>query len=160
MPIRAFERTDLEPLTAIIRATGVFRDEEVDVAVELMEIAANDAHQTDYIAYTFVDADGAPRGYYCVGPTPMTVSTYDLYWIAVDPAAHGTGIGYQLLVHCESLVRAKGGSLIMVETSSLPKYEATRRFYVRNKYIEEARVRSYYAPGDDLVVYSKHITEA
>jgi hypothetical protein len=32
------------------------------------------------------DADGALLGYICYGPTPMTVHTVDLYWIAVDTA--------------------------------------------------------------------------
>ena len=160
MPLRGFEKSDIPALTGIVRATNVFRPEEIDVAAELMEIAANDPDQKDYILMTYVDDQGAPRGYYCIGPTPMTKSTYDLYWIAVDPSLHGTGVGSQLLQHCESLVQSMGGTLIMVETSSLPKYDATRRFYVRNRYAEEARVRGYYAQGDDLVVYSKHITEA
>jgi len=160
MSIRKFEPSDLPALVEIVRATGVFREEEIDIAAELLEVAANDPGQKDYIIYTSVDDTGALSGYYCVGPTPMTKSTFDLYWIAVDPTRHGAGIGYELLQHCEELVRSMGGSLIMVETSSLPKYDATRKFYVRNTYAEEARIRSYYAPGDDLVVYSKHITEA
>jgi ribosomal protein S18 acetylase RimI-like enzyme len=160
MSIRRFEPSDTPALIEIVRATGVFRDEEIDVAAELLEVAAIDPTQKDYIIYSYVDDTEVLRGYYCVGPTPMTKSTFDLYWIAVDPTQHGTGIGFQLLQHCEELVRSMGGSLIMVETSSLPKYDATRKFYVRNTYAEEARIRSYYAPGDDLVVYSKHITEA
>jgi ribosomal protein S18 acetylase RimI-like enzyme len=159
MPIRKFEKDDVSALAEIVRATGVFRPDEVDVAIELMEVAASDPAQTEYLIWTYVDEQGALRGYYCVGATPMTKSTYDLYWIAVDPALHQKGVGKELLQHCESLVRSMGGTLIMVETSSLPKYDATRKFYVRNKYAEEARVRDYYAPGDDLVVYSKHITE-
>jgi len=156
MPIRKFEPSDIAPLTEIVRATGVFRDEEVDVAVELMQVAAEDEGQKDYIIYTYVDDQGSIRGYYCVGSTPLTRSTFDLYWIAVDPRMQGKGIGRQLLEHCEATVRSMGGTLIMVETSSLPKYDATRRFYKHCTYIETARVKDYYAPGDDLVVYSKH----
>ncbi len=156
MPIRRFEAADIGPLTEIVRATDVFRPEEIDVAVELMQIAAEDAAQTDYLIHTSVDEQGTIRGYYCVGPTPLTKSTYDLYWIAVDPKVHGQGIGRALLTHCEEQVRALDGSVIMVETSSLPKYDATRRFYERAAYVREARVKDYYGPGDDLVVYSKH----
>ncbi len=156
MPIRRFEPADIGPLTEIVRATDVFRPEEVDVAVELMQVVADDSNQKDYIIFTFVDEQNAVRGYYCVGPTPMTRSTFDLYWIVVDPALQGKGVGRQLLGHCEAQVRSLGGTLVMVETSSLPKYDATRRFYQRASYAQEARVREYYAPGDDLVVYSKH----
>jgi ribosomal protein S18 acetylase RimI-like enzyme len=104
-----------------------------------------------------VDQAGQVRGYYCYGPTPMTQSTFDLYWIAVDPTVHGAGIGSLLLTHCETSIRSSGGSLIVVETSSLAKYEATRRFYRRHQYDETARLRGYYAPDDDLVIFTKHL---
>jgi ribosomal protein S18 acetylase RimI-like enzyme len=144
-------------LRALIEATKVFRSEEVDVAVELMDAAIDDPQQRDYVLATYVDETDNVRGYYCYGPTPMTQSTYDLYWIAVDPASHGSGIGSALLAHCEQRIAAAGGSLIVVETSSLPKYDATRRFYRRHRYDETARLRGYYAPDDDLVIFTKHL---
>ncbi len=113
----------------------------------------------DYIQRAIVDDTGAVQGYYCVGPTPMTQSTFDLYWIAVNPALHGKGFGRELLVDCESFVRSMHGTLIVVETSSLPKYDATRKFYLRNSYLETARIRGYYAAGDDLMIYTKHLEE-
>ncbi len=157
MSIRPFVKEDIQPLTDILRATDVFREEEIAVAVELMEIVAEEPDQKDYIMYTYVDDGGHVRGYYCVGPTPMTQSTFDLYWIAVDPSLHGKGIGTELNRHCEELVRSRGGTLLIAETSSQPKYERTRAFYLRNHYHEASRIPDYYAPGDDLVVYTKHI---
>ena len=32
-------------------------------------------------------------GYVSFGPTPLTESTYDLYWIAVDKSKHRAGVG-------------------------------------------------------------------
>ena len=157
MQIRELERKDVELLRTILVATNVFRDEEIEVAVELME--ATLGRTEDYIQRTIVDDGGNVRGYYCVGPTPMTASTFDLYWIAVDPLLHGKGVGYQLLNDCESVVRSMNGKLIVVETSSLPKYEATRKFYLRNHYLETARIRDYYVTGDDLMIYTKHLQE-
>jgi ribosomal protein S18 acetylase RimI-like enzyme len=159
MPIRKFERQDLPAIIELVSATGVFKECEVEVARELLEIIMEEPDQKDYVAYTYLTETGTVLGYYCYGPTPLTASTYDLYWIAVHPSQQGNGIGYQLLQHCENLIRSCSGSLIMVETSSLPKYDATRKFYLRNRYNEAAHVRDYYAPGDDLVVYSKHIQE-
>ena len=86
----------------------------------------------------------------------MTKSTYDLYWIAVHPELHRRRIGHELLEHCEAQVKTMDGTLIVVETSSQPKYEPTRRFYLRHQYCEAARIKDYYAQGDDLVIYSKH----
>jgi len=156
MPIREFEKGDIKPLAEIVQATGVFRQEEVDVAIELMDIAANDREQKDYFLFSYVDEAGTLQGYYCVGPTPMTQQTYDLYWIAVHPREQKKRIGHQLLEHCENLVKTRGGKLMVVETSSQPKYEPTRRFYLRHAYTETARIKDYYAQDDDLVIYSKY----
>ncbi|CAA9354166.1 MAG: hypothetical protein AVDCRST_MAG40-3056, partial [uncultured Gemmatimonadaceae bacterium] len=41
-----------------------------------------------------------------------------------------------------------------------PEYEATRRFYVARAYDEAARVGSFYAPGDDRVIYTKRVQAA
>jgi ribosomal protein S18 acetylase RimI-like enzyme len=157
MRIRPFERADIGPLTEIVQATKVFRGEEIAIAVELMEIAAKDQDQKDYYLFSVVDETERVMGYYCIGPTPMTKATFDLYWIAVDPQSHGKGIGHGLLQHCEEQVKKMNGSLIVVETSSQPKYEPTRRFYLRHQYDESARIKDYYAQGDDLVIYTKHI---
>jgi ribosomal protein S18 acetylase RimI-like enzyme len=156
MPIRKFEKEDMKPLEEIVRATGVFREEEVDVAVELMDIAANDKEQKDYFLFSYVDEDGTIQGYYCAGQTPMTQWTFDLYWIAVHPRVHKRRIGHELLEHCEMQVKTMGGKLLVVETSSQPKYEPTRQFYLRHQYTEAARIKDYYAHGDDLVIYSKY----
>jgi ribosomal protein S18 acetylase RimI-like enzyme len=156
MPIRKFEKADIKPLAELVHATGVFREEEVNVAVELMEIAANDEGQKDYILYSYVDESGVVEGYYCVGPTPMTKTTFDLYWIAVHPRMHRKKIGHDLLEHCEEQVKKMDGKLLVVETSSQAKYEPTRRFYLRHQYTETARIKDYYAPDDDLVIYTKH----
>jgi ribosomal protein S18 acetylase RimI-like enzyme len=157
MLIRELERKDVEPLREILVATNVFREEEIEVAIELMEGTLGNTE--DYVQRTIVDDGNNVQGYYCMGPTPMTQSTFDLYWIAVNPAFHGKGIGYQLLNDCEQTVGSMNGRLIVVETSSLLKYEGTRKFYVRNNYLEAARIRDYYAQGDDLMIYTKHLQE-
>ncbi|MGH2566704.1 MAG: GNAT family N-acetyltransferase [Bacteroidota bacterium] len=157
MLIRSFQKEDIQPLIEILRATGAFRPEEIEVAVELMNIVVEEPQQQDYIMYTAVDEAGVVRGYYCVGPTAMTLGTFDLYWIAVDPATQRKHIGTELLKHCHALVQSQQGRLIVVETSSQPKYDPTRLFYVRNGYSEEARIKDYYAAGDDLVIYTKHL---
>ncbi len=157
MAVRPFQSGDLVPLVDIVEGTNVFRGEEIKVARELMEIVGRDKAQKDYVIATYVDDKNAVRGYYCVGPTPMTESTYDLYWIAVDPGAHGKGIGKQLLRHCEEYIRERGGKLVVAETSSQAKYEKTRLFYEHNHYTEASRIKDYYAPGDGLVVYIKYL---
>jgi hypothetical protein len=45
--------------------------------------------------------------------------------------------------------------MLVVETSSRPEYAPTRAFYERRGYAEAARMREFYAPGDDRVIFTK-----
>ena len=104
--IRPLLRTDREPLLRLRRATGVFTDDEIAIALELIDIVLDRPDQKDYEIAVYDDGEG-PVGYTCIGPTPGTEGTYDLYWIAVDPALHGRGIGRELDLHVERSVSAE-----------------------------------------------------
>ncbi len=155
--IRLLSREDRGPLRDLVVATGVFTEEEVEIALELIDAVLGVPEQTDYIIRV-CEEEGKVAGYYCVGPTPATEGTFDLYWVAVDPALHGKGIGRALDDHACELIRGMSGRLIIAETSSLPRYSKTRDFYVRRGYTEIAKIADYYRPGDDLVVYGKYLT--
>ena len=136
--------------------TKVFTGEEIEIALELIDAALDRPGQKDYLIYTHEDS-GDVLGYYCVGPTPATEATFDLYWIATKPSEHGKGVGTSLDEHATRLIRSKGGRLIVAETSSRPEYGKTRKFYLSRGYAELARIRDYYRSGDDLVVYGKYL---
>lgn len=138
-----------------MRGTGLFHEAEVATAVELLDEALDG--DDDYRFLGAFDGDDLV-GYACWGPTPDTIGTYDLYWIAVERARQGEGIGTQLLQAVEPTLSAAGGRLIVVETSSRADYAGTRGFYERNGYARTATIPGYYAPGDDLVIYVKDLT--
>ncbi len=144
----------------LLHATGVFNAAELEVAMELIDIWLDRPEQKDYVAYVAADARGEPVGYVLFGPAPATQGTWDLYWIAVDPAQHQRGIGGRLLKFAESYAADRGLRWMLIETSSLPRYAPTRAFYGRHGYPEIARVREYYAPGDDKIVYGKRFDQA
>ncbi len=156
--IRPLLPTDREPLRRILEDTGVFTGPEVVVALELLDAVIENPHHPDYTIATGEGENGEILGYYCIGRTPLTASTWDLYWIAVDPTTQHKGIGHQLLRHAEEFIARRGGTLVVAETSSQPKYEPTRRFYLKNAYSEVSRIRNYYRQGDDLVVYGKYLS--
>jgi ribosomal protein S18 acetylase RimI-like enzyme len=106
-----------------------------------------------------LDDGGEVAGYYCIGPTPATDGTFDLYWIAVKPSVQGRGVGGGLTAHAERLIRGRGGRLVIAETSSQPKYERTRTFYASQGYTQLSRIRDYYRAGDDLVVFGKYLSQ-
>ena len=152
-PVGHAHRARLEQLT---RATGLFREEEVATAVELLEesLAGDEA-------YRFLGAfdDDQLIGYACWGPTPGTQGTHDLYWIVVDRERQGSGVGTQLLRDVESRLTVDGARLVIVETSSRGDYVPTRAFYEARGYTRTATIPGYYAPGDDLVIYAKDLTD-
>lgn len=158
MTIRPLVRADRAPLERILVATGVFSADEVAIALELIDVVLDRKDQKDYIIYTAVADAGEVQGYFCIGPTPATHGTYDLYWIAVAPSVHGSGVGKALLQRAESLVASWGGRLLVAETSSRGSYDGTRKFYQRTQFIEAARIKDYYSVGDDLVVYAKYLS--
>ena len=93
----------------------------------------------------------------CFGHAPCTEAAWDLYWIAVDRQRHGRGIGRSLLQTVEDEIRRRAGRIVLAETSSKAIYVATRAFYEHAGYVEEARIKDFYAPDDDKVVYSKRL---
>ncbi len=172
--------SDRGRVAAILGATNAFRADEVDVALELFDAGLGICRDSNHPApppcapprgslpspespvpspdYLFLGAftpDDELAGYVCYGPTPGTDRTWDLYWIAVDPVLHGAGVGTMLLAEVERRLQQQHARMLVIETSSRSEYDATRVFYRRRGYSERARVREFYAPGDDRIIYIK-----
>ena len=168
-----------EPVEAIVRATGVFSEDEVAVALELFDKTLGESeienrkskrHSppgadfrfpiSDSPEYEFIGAFESDQliGYACFGATPSTDNTFDLYWIAVHPSAQRTGAGGVLMAEVEQRLLDRRARLLVVETSSRADYASTRRFYQKRGYETAAQLRDYYNRGDDRVVLTKHLT--
>jgi ribosomal protein S18 acetylase RimI-like enzyme len=145
---------DREVVRAMVEATAVFSPIEIEVAVELVEERLAKGPRSGY-EFVFAERGGRTIGYVCYGPITLTAGSYDLFWIAVDRSCQGQGIGRVLLEKSEELVRTAGGRRVYIETSSRHDYVATRAFYLRCGYHEEAVLKDFYAPGDDKVIYVK-----
>ncbi len=152
--LRPVGRAHRARLETLVRGTGLFREAEVATAVELLDESLDGDDDYRFLG-AFNGTDLA--GYACYGPTPDTVGTWDLYWIAVDRERQGQGIGTELLQAVERTLVADGGRLIVVETSSRADYAPTRGFYEARGYAKTATIPGYYAPGDDLVIYAKDL---
>ena len=152
--LRSLTAADRGRIEEITRAVGLFRTDEIPVALEVFDCAA--AGSPDYLALG-AEHDGRLVGWICWGPTPCTLGTYDLYWMAVDPAVQAGGIGTALLHAMESRIFGLG-RLIVVETAGRADYAPTRAFYQARGYRVAARIPDFYAPGDDQVVYVKALT--
>ena len=149
--LRHLAAADRRRIEEITRAVSVFRDDEVPVALEVFDGAV--AGSPDYVALG-ATVDERLVGWICWGPTPCTLGTYDLYWMAVDPSMQGSGIGAALLRAMEGRL-AGSARLIVVETAGRPDYRPTRAFYEARGYRKASVIPDFYAPGDDQVVYVK-----
>jgi ribosomal protein S18 acetylase RimI-like enzyme len=139
------------------QACGMFRPEEVRVALEVFDAALGIGRQRDPdYESAGVELDGTLAGWACWGPTPCTVGTFDLYWIVVAAESQGHGVGSALLAEIERRVAGRA-RLIVVETAGREQYAGTRRFYEARGYSVGARIPDYYEVGDDLVTYVKEV---
>ena len=155
--LRVGDRPAVVSLLAALQQTGVFTANEVRTALELIDEWLQLGERSDYLTYV-VEEEGRVRGYVCYGPTPLTDSTYDLYWIAVDPSTHGRGFGRRLLTFAEADILRRGGRLVLIETSSQDANQSTIRFYERAGYDLAARIRNFYRAGDDKLVFARELT--
>jgi GNAT superfamily N-acetyltransferase len=154
--IRQTDPEDTPALLDIARGTGVFKPLEI---VALEEVLA-DYHAKDRaqghrsVSY---ERDGRQIGFAYYAPAAMTDQTWYLYWIAVEKSIQVQGIGTALLRAVEEDVRRHQGRLLLIETSSLPHYEPTRRFYLKHGYEQACLLADFYADGDSLVVFRKRL---
>jgi GNAT superfamily N-acetyltransferase len=151
--LRHLTAADRGRIEEVSRAVGVFRADEIPVALEVFDGAVTGS--PDYLALG-AEMDGRLAGWICWGPTPCTLGTYDLYWMAVDPAHHGAGIGTALLTAMEQQLPGTA-RLVVVETAGRPDYAPTRGFYQARGYRAVSRIPDFYGPGDDQVVYVKRV---
>lgn len=158
LTLRALEgQRDVEAIERITRRSGFFSEEEVGIARELGETCLRDGEPSGYLISIAELPLGAAEpqvvGYSCFGPIPATESSYDVYWIVVDPTLQGRGIGRALLDRSEQIARAKGALRIYIDTASRPQYLPTHRFYERCGYVQAAFLQDFYAPGDGKVIF-------
>lgn len=163
MPVRwrhALMPSDAAAVRELVSTTGFFSPEEEDIAVELVDETLLNGSTVSGYEFVFADDSGQPGrllGYACFGPIPGTVSSFDLYWIAVAPGLQGRGLGRDLIRESERLAVAMGATRMFVDTSGRSQYQPTRAFYERMGYREEGRLVDFYAPGDDKVIYARDL---
>lgn len=147
-------QTDVPLLEQAARATGFFSDEEVGFVKELAEAALNQGAQSGY-HFVLARESNDVLGFACFGPIPGTLHSHDLYWIVVDPAHQGSGVGRSLLATVEQEISTLGGKRLYADTSSRSQYAPTHRFYERCGFSVGAHLEDYYAPGDGRYTFVK-----
>jgi len=158
--IRPMTGADRGGVFRILETAGNFTPEEVATALELIDEWLELGEHSGYLTYVFEEqgeGETTVWGYACFGKTPLTESTFDLYWIAVDKTKHRSGVGKKLLKFAEEEVVRRGGKLLLAETSSMETYGGTIAFYEKTGYELVGKIIEYYKPGDDKLIFAKRL---
>lgn len=150
--MRAFTRSDIEAAKNIIDDTEMFPSEMLD---DMATPFFDDESSQDlwFVACT----DEVVGVAYCASER-MTDGTWNLLLIAINPNCQGQGIGKQFMDYIEQQIKNIPARILLVETSGLAEFEATRRFYPQCGYTQVACIPDYYEAGDDKVVFLKKLT--
>ncbi|WP_421796334.1 GNAT family N-acetyltransferase [Haliscomenobacter sp.] len=150
--IRKVLYDDLPALKGVIDTSSLFPSEFLD------DMIASYFHQDNNTEFwvTYVEKEPVAVAYFA--PERLTNGTYNLYLIAVHADHQGKTIGKSLIEFIEQFLKDRGERILLVETSGLPSFERTRAFYLKNGYTEEARIREFYAAGEDKVIFWKALS--
>ncbi len=149
--IRPVVPDDVGVLQTVIDSTGLFPSEL------LHGMMANYFVESAEAEFWVTYAEEVPMAVAYFAPERLTSGTYNLYLIAVHADHQGRKIGAALLGYIEGFLKRRGERILLVETSGLPAFERTRAFYRKNGYEEEARIREFYAAGEDKIVFRKSL---
>ena len=155
--IRPTRPEDSPALLAASEGTGVFNAADIQALREVLDDYHATNHAEEGHRSVTLEQDGRPIGFAYYAPASMADRTWYLWWIVVSKQVQAKGLGGRLLAAVEDAVRAERGRLLLLETSSLPEYELTRKFYLKNHFSVWATLKDFYADGNDMVVFGKRV---
>jgi ribosomal protein S18 acetylase RimI-like enzyme len=83
----------------------------------------------------------------------MSGGVWSLWFVGVRRAARRASLVRALAAAAQAEARAAGARLLIVETASGDAFAAARSLYAVEGFEAEARIRDWYAPGEDKLVF-------
>ncbi|WP_299967265.1 GNAT family N-acetyltransferase [uncultured Roseobacter sp.] len=152
MIIRTTKNEDIPALQDVLDRTGLFPG---DVLPGMAADFLADEESPDL--WLTCEAEGRAIGFCYAVPEEMAEGAWNMLAIAVLPSKQGGGCGGVLLRHLEAKLKERGQRILIADTSGTDAFARTRSFYLKNGYAEEARIRDFWATGDDKVVFWKSL---
>lgn len=152
MKIRPTSPQDIPALQVIVDANQLFPSE---LLPEMVSSYLTGETQSE--VWLTCESNGRVIGFCYAVPEQMTDGTWNMLAIAIDPQAQGGGAGGVLLAYLETGLHAQGCRVLIVDTSGAAEFTRTRAFYHKNGYAEEARIRDFWAAGEDKIVFWKSL---
>lgn len=155
--IRSITPEDTAAVLDVAEASALFQPAELGLLAHMLEEHFN-AEDSASDLWMIREHNEQAVGIIYAAPERMTDGTWNIYMIAVRPEAQRHRHGSAMLRHMEQVLRDLGVRLVLVETSGSPAFDHVRSFYRNHGYEEEARIREFYAAGDDKIVFRKALT--
>ncbi|MEG1556245.1 MAG: GNAT family N-acetyltransferase [Bacteroidales bacterium] len=142
-----------------MQSTGFFEQspDEIDIAIELAEMALEQGNNIENYDFIMAEQDDQVVGYVCFSRVPCSISSFEIYWLCVDQRWQGNHIGKKLIEETIQIIRTCGGKKLILQTAGRTQYIPTQKFYSACGFIEEARIKDYYAEGDDCLIFTMGI---
>jgi len=150
--VRPVAQSDVAQLKEVLNSIELFPSEMLDDLI--FDYFNNPASQEIWFIAT--ESDKSVAFGFCV-PEELTVGTFNLKAIGVQSDLQGSGIGASMMAYLENRLKAGGHRILIVDTSSTPAFDKTRRFYEKLHYHKEAVIRDFWNEGDDKVMYWKKL---
>ena len=152
MDIRHMQASDIPALQSVLDQTELFPSEMLpDMASGFLK---SDVPEDLWLA---CEAEGVAIGFCYARPEMLADGACNMLAIAVHPDQQGKGVGAALTKQMEQTLRQSKQRVVIVDTSGTDAFADTRAFYTKNGYTEEARIRDFWAPGDDKVIFWKRL---
>lgn len=152
MIIRPTKSADIPALKLVLDGTELFPSEMLPDM--LGGFLSDDDSEDLWLTY---ENDGQVIGFCYAVPEALTEGTWNMLVIAVLPSKQGRGAGGAIVAELESQLSKQGHRVLIADTSGTDDFTLTREFYRKNGYAEEARIRDFWAAGDDKIVFWKSL---
>lgn len=155
LTVRRAQPADKANILSAIGGSGLFPPDGLGYFDSVLDEQLADSQANEH-RWILSEKDGAVVGTAYYAPERMTDGTWNTFLIAVTAEQQGKGFGAAMMHYIEQTLAQEGVRVLLVETSGLPSFKATRAFY-KNKmqYDEEGRIREFYQAGEDKVIFRK-----
>ncbi|MXU64253.1 GNAT family N-acetyltransferase [Oceanomicrobium pacificus] len=147
--VRAARSDDVAALQALLETVDLFPPEM------LPDMIAPALAGADEEVWLVAEGTVSLTGLCFARAEEMTDGTWNMLALGVGGSAQGQGVGRALVAAMEAELAERGARLLIVDTSGTAAFDPARRFYAQAGYTEAARIRDFWAEGDDKVTFLK-----
>jgi len=152
MKIRSTKHEDIAALQEVLDGTELFPSEMLP---DMVSGFLSTDESTDI--WLTCESDDKAIGFCYAVPEELAEGAWNMLAVAILPTEQGRGCGGAITRHLEAELKERGQRILIADTSGADDFAQTREFYRKNGYAEEARIRDFWAAGDDKIVFWKSL---